>query len=486
MVPPMRKTISSPLALVFTLAACGGGSGESAEASSAERGDESATETTLSNPESGDQDGDGDGDPTSGDGDPTSGDGDPTTGDGDPTSGDGDGDPGDGDGDPTTCGNGVVEGSEECDDGNAVDDDDCTNACVFPPSPCGTQSYQATLDVSPVDIIISIDNSGSMGQEIVGVQDNINVNFAQIIEDAGLDYRVIMVTQHGRANPDENVCIEAPLSGIPMGGCANPPQAPVHNPPIFFHYSTNIGSHNVWCELLDEFPNTATDQFGETGWGQWLRPNAVKTFIVISDDGIDCGPYDDNDNANDGMATAADFNDDLLALDPQFGQANDLNYSYFSIVGMDFNNPATEPYTPADPIVNGRCPSAAANGTGHQALSILTDGLRFPLCDTSSYDSVFEGIAQSVISGSPVSCELPLPDPPNMQPINTASIVIEYVPGGMGNPIDFQQVMDAQSCAPNSFYIENDTIYLCPDTCDLVQGDVDAELNIEYLCVNPN
>ena len=119
--------------------------------------------------------GDGDGDPTdSGDGDgddPATatdsgdGDGDPTSGDGDgdPTSGDGDGDPtsGDGDGDSPLCGNGVVdEGeecdvgeetmfcdgdctfsvcgdgyhnmlSEECDDGNANNDDGCIGACLI-------------------------------------------------------------------------------------------------------------------------------------------------------------------------------------------------------------------------------------------------------------------------------------------------------------------------------------------------------------------
>jgi len=31
---------------------------------------------------------------------------------------------------PAICGNGVQEGAEECDDGNAVDDDACTNACI--------------------------------------------------------------------------------------------------------------------------------------------------------------------------------------------------------------------------------------------------------------------------------------------------------------------------------------------------------------------
>ena len=72
--------------------------------------------------------GDGDGDPGDGDGDPGDGDGDPGDGDGDP----GDGDPGDGDGDPSECGNGMVEEGEACDDGNEVEDDECTNACQLP------------------------------------------------------------------------------------------------------------------------------------------------------------------------------------------------------------------------------------------------------------------------------------------------------------------------------------------------------------------
>ncbi|MCA9714936.1 MAG: DUF4215 domain-containing protein, partial [Myxococcales bacterium] len=35
----------------------------------------------------------------------------------------------------TLCGDGVVEGDEQCDDGNDVDEDDCTTACA--PATCG-------------------------------------------------------------------------------------------------------------------------------------------------------------------------------------------------------------------------------------------------------------------------------------------------------------------------------------------------------------
>jgi cysteine-rich repeat protein len=84
----------------------------------------------------------GDGDSGDGDGDSGDGDGEPGDGDGEP--GDGDGEPGDGDGDGSSvCGNGEVEADEECDDGNDVDEDGCTNACALPV--CGDGIVTETL-----------------------------------------------------------------------------------------------------------------------------------------------------------------------------------------------------------------------------------------------------------------------------------------------------------------------------------------------------
>ncbi|MGA9522274.1 MAG: hypothetical protein WBV82_12460, partial [Myxococcaceae bacterium] len=64
---------------------------------------------------------------------------------------------------------------------------------------CESLSDEASLTKKPVDIIVVIDNSGSMTAEIVAVENNINVNFAQIIEQSGIDYRVILLAKHGSA-----------------------------------------------------------------------------------------------------------------------------------------------------------------------------------------------------------------------------------------------------------------------------------------------
>ena len=71
----------------------------------------------------------------------------------------------------------------------------------------------------PMDIIFVVDNSGSMIQEIREVEKQINWNFASVIEEAGVDYQ-LMVSDYGadpaREAPDlpavsQPICVTAPL-----------------------------------------------------------------------------------------------------------------------------------------------------------------------------------------------------------------------------------------------------------------------------------
>ncbi|HFE46668.1 MAG TPA: hypothetical protein ENJ18_14430, partial [Nannocystis exedens] len=391
-----------------------------------------------------------------------------------------------------TCGDGVQSPTEECDEGELNGPDDaCSKMCTVNPSSCGVQEYEAMLEASPVDIIIVIDNSGSMGKEIKGVQDNININFAAIIDKSGLDYRVIMVSEHGPYDGPESICIEAPLSGIPAGGCDNPPAEPVNNPGIFYHYSVPISSHNAWCQLIDTFDGSKKDQFdlGPNGWQEWLREESVKTFIAISDDGSKCGPYNDKNNANGGVSAASLFDEDLQALSPlHFGDSpENRNYLYYSIVAMGYNDPPSEPYTPKDPIILTECPTAADPGTGHQAMSNLSEALRFPICDTTSYDVIFSAIADGVIKNAKIVCDFPLPEPPEDKTLDLETVLVEYTPMGMGEPEVFMQVDSIDQCGPMAFYIEGDTVHLCPEACDVVQLDMDAKIGLQFSCepINP-
>jgi hypothetical protein len=248
------------------------------------------------------------------------------------------------------CGDGVLSVDEECDEGDANGPDgECSETCTNNPNACGESSAEATLSVSPVDIIIVIDNSGSMGNEIDGVELNINTQLR-------LDHREErprLPRHHGRPPRPRHQHLRRgpPSRASRKGGCVNPPTQPVFNPGKFYHYSVGIGSHNAWCQLLATFNGNTPDQFNLApgGWQQWLREDAVKTFIAISDDGSSCGPYNDGNNVNSGVNAANAFDAALLALSPlHFGTAEERNYFFYSIIGMAFNNPKTQPYTPQD------------------------------------------------------------------------------------------------------------------------------------------
>lgn len=336
---------------------------------------------------------------------------------------------------------------------------------------CASATAQASLTKKPVDIIFVIDNSGSMSEEIQGVQDNINTNFADIIQKSGLDYRVIMLTSHGDVT-FQQVCIKSPLSKTT---CNPIPNQPGNNPPKFYHYSTAVDSTNSLDVLLDSYNGLRRDDFQlfKTGWSSLLRPEAFKIFVEITDD-------------NQTGMTYQEFDQALLGLTPKhFGTATSRNYVWHSIVGVPKNatNPAN-PWLPKDPILTSSCPSAVNSGQVYQRLSMLTGGLRFPICELASFDSIFNNIAQGVITGSKVACDFPLPAPPAGEVINLNSVLVTYTPMGTGTPETFRQVPNVNQCAAGAFYLQNSRIYLCPDACQEVQQDNKASVNIIYDCVD--
>ena len=405
----------------------------------------------------------------------------------------------------------------ECESGHCEDNTCCMTACAVPclscanaqgtcttfvpaftedpgnceaPSVCdgaGTccENQSQVAQQLPVDIIFVIDNSGSMGQEIQAVENNINVNFASIIAASGLDYRVIMLAEHGPWNPAESICVEAPLSGIPAGGCASPPAQPVNNPPIFYHYSYPVLSHDSFCKILDRFDKP--DQYSQApnGYSQWLRPNAFKVFIEITDDGVSCSwsgnTFSDGNSVAGGNVAGPAFDTALLALSPsQFGTAAARKYIWYSIIALEnrvSGNP-TVPWLPADPITTGECPTAADPGTGYQALSKLTGGLRFPLCEPSYYDVVFNAIASNVVSS--MACQYVIP-----ANVNPAAASLQFTPS-VGPPELWTMAADLASCVGDQWYLDDPSnpslILLCPDACTRAQNDVGSQ--VEFLaCV---
>jgi hypothetical protein len=375
-----------------------------------------------------------------------------------------------------TTGNGASGSGASGNGGNAVG-----GAGGSPDPTCARGSAEVPLAKKPIDIVLVVDNSGTMGPFIAAVQANLDASFAAPIEQSGIDYRLIVVGDHGNVDPDDSICVPAPLSSTT---CMPVPEQPGLNPPIFFHYSTEIGSLNSVCTLLGSYDATVADDYGlaPMGWSEWLREDAFKVFVELSDDRVSCDAYSDGYTETSGDAMAAQLDADLLALAPvHFGDAGKRNYVWHSIVGVSANEPASAPWLPTDPVKTGTCPLGFSPGTGYQALSILTGGLRFPLCDHATYDTLFQALAEGIIESTQIDCRFPMPNAPPGETIDMASVTLEYTPGG-GAPQAFQQVASSGLCAADSFYIDNDTIELCPETCALVEGDPEAEMRVLFAC----
>jgi hypothetical protein len=389
---------------------------------------------------------------------------------------------------PDSDGDGVDDGDEGAlgtdpnnpdTDGDGVNDGDelvlGTDPTVADEA-CALDEAEAVSISKPVDIIFVVDNSGSMGGEILGIQNNINTQFAQIIAASGIDYQIIMVAQHGDYNGPESICISSPLSGH---SCTPIPGQPTLTN-TFKHYSDEIGSTNSLAKILSSYDGTSADDFGlaTNGWSEWLRPDAYKVFIEFTDD-----------NQSGGAGTAATFDTDLLALSPtHFGTAAERNYIFHSVVGVqnkDAANPAIA-YDPVDPVQGTKCSSAVNTGAVYQDLSILTGGLRFSLCEPDNYSVIFNEVAQGVVQSVGLPCSYGLPVPPDGATLDPNRIVVTYTPGGVGDATSLTRVDDAASCAADSWYLDaGGEISLCPGTCTLVEADEAAAVKVLSGCSGP-
>jgi len=248
----------------------------------------------------------------------------------------------------------------------------------------------AAIDAGPqraVDLIVVVDNSGGQDAERDALETSLEANLIGELDSRGIEYQLVLVTSHGDGAAD--VCIGA------LCGAAPTVMAPL------YHYSTSVASKDSWCVLLDTAKGTTVDDFGLQvgGWTAWLAADSLKVFIYLGNDGVQCDAFDDQDTEAQGETAAASFDQALLAVDSAlFGTAAARNYVWMSVVGMPNGGAADVPTGPLDPISVQTCAGAVAPGTGHQALSVLTAGARFSLCDfAGSGGAVLDQLADEIV-----------------------------------------------------------------------------------------
>lgn len=344
---------------------------------------------------------------------------------------------------------------------------------------CGTQSVTGTLTTEPVDIIVILDNSGSMHEEMGAAETNINVNFAEILAAGGVDYRVILLSRHrtgarttGETSSNTSICVTTPLSGL----AACPSEDPVFSD-RFFQYNLKVESTDsfdkalLWYDLVDD----DDDAQAPNGWGPWLRAGAKKVFVEMTDDNEDM--------------TADAFTAALSAKSVEhFGTPDDPNFTFHSIVGLKEKANPTEAHLPTDPIEMAVCTGNGAvienPGLTYQELSVATGGLRFPLCQFPGYDAVFRRIAEDVITTSTFQCSFPVPAPPAGTELRLDRVGVSYMPGDGSAAVEFGQVLDPADCQENAFYISEDqtTIQLCDQACSMLEEDPRAKVDVLFKC----
>ncbi|MCH9684371.1 MAG: VWA domain-containing protein [Deltaproteobacteria bacterium] len=342
---------------------------------------------------------------------------------------------------PTTGPSNVTEGDSEDDTAGVIPD--IGSADTGPPGNtdggCAEVSDTAEVGAQPADILIVIDNSGSMSFEASSVQLSMNSFSSQIIL-ANIDAHVAIISAD--ISDDAGVCVPQPLGS---GNC------PVDdNPPGYLHIVDSVGSNNALQKILDHYG----------AWSAVFRPTAAKHVLVVSDDDSDLG--------------AAAFDQAFRALDPTLA-----DYTFHAIA------------SPEDEILaciagTSCCLLAAALSQEYIDLVNMTGGVFGNLCD-QDFQPVFDQLSTAVIQGATLACEYPIPPPPDGMDFNPDQVNVEF-DDGMGGVLEIGRVDSAADCAGvnDGWYYDDPvnptTIVVCPQTCDQIQGFAGASVSIKFGC----
>ena len=319
--------------------------------------------------------------------------------------------------------------------------------------PCREVMAESSVEAVPVDIIITIDNSGSMSEEAAEVRRNINT-FAGILGTSGIDYRVVLISS---PTGSRGVCVEPPL-GTGEPACGSGPDGRL----LAIH--EGVSSTNALDKALEFYPE----------YRDFLRFESAKFFVWITDD----------ESRN---LTADSFRAALAGLEPM--GMFDIQF-HNAIVGFYGDAPADWGRSGA-----GSCSSLARVGTTYMRLANCLGDDGAPIADCMSgrqarvcetdWTPIFESIAEGVLAGVPVQCDFEVPPAPEGMRINVDEVVLEHLSDGMPTSPTMRVGSEAD-CGVNGWYFDDvedpTTITLCPDLCRRVQMDPDATLGITLGC----
>ncbi len=292
---------------------------------------------------------------------------------------------------------------------------------------CGSFTEHAQEIVHPADIILVVDNSSSMHDEIGWVKDELN-GFSQQIAASGVDARVILIS---RRNGTLGVCIDPPLGN---GACPGADS----NPPGYTHVEQTVMSRNALESVLAR----------HAWWAPMIRPDSTIHVVIISDD-----------ESSMHAQTFADL-------------FSDLSPDYDDMVGHGI-------------VPESECEDAVQVGQTYLDLARMTGGIIGDLCE-QDFQPVFDALATAVITGS-ISCDWPIPEPEPGETADPTKVNVEF-DDGMGTVEIIGHVQGPTDCANvvDGWYYDDNAmptrIIACPQTCDRIQSVASGSVTVTIGC----
>jgi hypothetical protein len=334
---------------------------------------------------------------------------------------------------------------------------------------CEPVTFRSALERAPVDLVIAVDASGSMGDEAARVQDNLN-RFSESVDAAGADLRVVLITRASF------VSVPPPL-GTDAGR--------------FRFIEAPVESNDALTYLLGHFED----------YNDFLRPNATTHFLVVTDDESFFSPscflsmmterlghpfhYHAIAAENASMAPAEQS---LPVVDPAACTCAPMTpierpINGYAVYGGQMSTPGCAFQAPPGVYGNG-CLGSAAAGDRHVALAQATGGLVASICATD-WSSTFDALSAAV-TRSALPCAVDVPDSPDGYAVDLDELRVAHTPEG-GTPNAFTRATDA-TCGDGDWYLDSGAtparVQLCADVCAEVSSEGGA-LSLEWECGVP-
>jgi hypothetical protein len=367
-------------------------------------------------------------------------------------------------------------------DVQAVVRDAPADVSLEPDAACSRSGVAAEIERLPVDIIWIVDNSISMAPAIDQVIRGLN-DFAGLIGSRGLDYRVVMLSlrnvQRNVTVPEGRryaVCIPAPLAGDARCG----------NGPRFFHSSVDVRSTQPLEQILGTLGQTmgytAADPRGGEPWREFLRPEASKTFVVVTDDQsrLSADQFETFRGGTNPNSRTFDLPPGLL--DPSWAGLF-TGYSFTGIYGWGSEtNPDVRCM-----FADGTSPSAS--GSVYTTLVNRRGGVRARLCDgAAAWAPFFDRIATAVERNSRIACDVAIPTPPDGSVLDPR--LVNVVVRGTAETL-VGKVANAAACrATGGWYYDDEAhptrVNLCPASCERANAELragSAAIEVQFGCI---